>query len=233
MQESTSPQRRRWRPRPLYAASLALAVAGLLAACGSSASKASSATTASGNPASSAPASGSAGTAGAGAGTGAGTAAPVESSPPGDIPDTVAYPSWTSPDGKTTFVHPEGWSQTTVPGGVTFTDKLNSVTVTSSPGVPPTVASVDSQVNPTLGGPGRATKVVRTEAATLPAGPAVRITWQVNSLPAEVTGKVYRDEVMTYLVGQGGRVVRMDLSGAIGSDNVDPYRKMSQSLVLR
>ncbi len=168
-----------------------------------------------------------------GAGSSAGTAAPVESSPPGDIPDTVAYVAWTSPDAATRFVHPEGWAQAAAIGGVTFSDKLNSVTVTSMPGPAPTLADVTAQVTPILGGPGRATKVVKTEAATLPAGPAVKITWQVNSVPDAVTGKIFRDEVITYLVGSAGRLVRMDLSGAIGSDNVDPYRKMSDSLALR
>ncbi|MGH9060809.1 MAG: hypothetical protein ACRDZY_15045, partial [Acidimicrobiales bacterium] len=155
-----------------------------------------------------------------------------ENAPPGDIPDTVAYVAWTSPDNRIKFVHPEGWAKTAAPSGVTFTDKLNRVTVTAAPGPAPTVDQVRTQVVPTLGGPGRATQVVGVESATLPAGPAVRVTWRVNSEPDPVTGKVYRDEVVTYLVGSKGQVVRMDLSGAVGSDNVDPYRKMSQSLVL-
>lgn len=162
-----------------------------------------------------------------------GTPAPPEANLAGDIPDTVAYVPWTSADGKVSFVHPEGWAQTAVAGGVMFTDKLNSVTVVAAPGPPPTIAQVQAQVNPTLGGPGRATTIVGTEMAPLPAGPAVRVTWQVNSLADPVTAKVHRDEVVTYLVGAGGQVVRMDLSGAVGSDNVDPYRKMSQSLAVR
>jgi len=215
------PTHRRRAPIGLGVAT-ALAVA--LGACGSGGATATKSPTTS---------PGGAGPTVTGAGSTAGTAAPVESSPPGDIPDTVAYVTWTSPDSATRFVHPEGWAQAAAPGGVTFSDKLNSVTVTSMPGPPPTVADVATQVAPTLAGPGRAPKVVKTEAATLPAGPAVKITWQVNSVPDAVTGKVFRDEVITYLVGSAGRVVRMDLSGAIGSDNVDPYRKMSDSLVLR
>ena len=230
MQQLIVPHRPGRRRRRLLAATLLaatlLAAAALLASCGSSAPKTSSAST------STSPGTGSASSAPGGAAN-SGTPAPVETNPPGDIPDTVAYVVWTSADGKTSFVHPEGWTQTTASGGVMFSDKLNSITVTSAPGALPTVADAQSQVEPTLGGPGRATKVVRTETATLSAGPAVRITWQVNSLPDAVTGKIYRDEVITYLVGNGGRVVRMDLSGAIGSDNVDPYRKMSQSLVVR
>lgn len=227
MQQPTIPHR---SVRRLALVAGLLTAAGLLAACGSSAPKTSSAST-SAVSSSSAP-SGPVSSSPAGA-SNSGTPAPVETNPPGDIPDTVAYVSWASSDGKTTFVHPEGWTQTAAPGGVMFTDKLNSVTVTSAPGAAPTVAEVQSQVVPTLGGTNRATRIVSTAMTSLPAGPAVRVTWQVNSVPDPVTGKVYRDEVVTYVVGGPGRVVRMDLSGAIGSDNVDPYRKMSQSLVVR
>lgn len=159
-------------------------------------------------------------------------AVPVESNPPGDIPDTIAYVAFRLPDGSAQFTHPEGWTQTPVLGGVTFTDKLNSVTVTVSMGAVPTVEQVRRQVVPTLGGPGRAAGVWTVDPVTLPAGPAVRVVWRVNSEPDAVTGKVYRDEVESYFVGAAGRVVRMDLAGAVGSDNVDPYRTMTQSLRL-
>lgn len=228
MQLRTLPHRRIHCRRPVLAA-VVITAAGVLAGCGSSPAK----TTSPGPSASAGPGSTGPASTGAAGAVNSGTPAPVETSPPGDIPDTVAYVKWASADGNTSFVHPEGWTQTTAPGGAMFTDKLNSVTVTSAPGALPTMAEVQSQVVPTLGGPGRATKVVRTEQTSLPAGPAVHITWQVNSAPDPVTGKVYRDEVVTYLVAGGGRVVRMDLSGAIGSDNVDPYTKMSHSLVVR
>jgi hypothetical protein len=116
--------------------------------------------------------------------------------------------------------------------GVRFAEKLNSITVTTAAGAAPTVATVRAQVVPQLAGPGRAAQVGAVDSVTLPAGPAVRLTWRVNSEPDPVTGKIYRDEVVTYLVGSAGRVVRMDLSGAVGSDNADPYRIMSQSLKL-
>lgn len=55
-------------------------------------------------------------------------AAPVESNPPGDIPDTVAFVAYADRLGRFRFRHPEGWAQTAVAGGVRFADKLNSVT---------------------------------------------------------------------------------------------------------
>lgn len=64
----------------------------------------------------------------------------------------------------------------------------------------------------------------------LPAGPAIKVLWQTDSAVDPVTGKVHRDDVVTYVVGAKGLVVQMDLSGPVGADNVDPYKKMSQSL---
>lgn len=75
----------------------------------------------------------------------------TESAPPGDIPDTVAYVKYQSADGKVQFTHPEGWSTTNSSNGVQFTDKLNSVTVSTTTGPVPTVASVKSTIVPKLG----------------------------------------------------------------------------------
>jgi hypothetical protein len=161
-----------------------------------------------------------------------GTPVPVESNPPGDIPDTVAFVRWTAAGGRVSVTHPEGWTQVAVPGGARFSDKLNSVAVTAGPGTLPSVAQARTRA-PGLAEPGRAFELRSVESARLPAGQAVRVVWRVNSPPAEVTGKVYRDEVVTYLVAApGGRLVRLDLAGPVGSDNVDPYRTMSESLTV-
>lgn len=218
--------------RSSYALGLLSLAAVAVTACGSSSRTAgpAPAAAAAASPASGA-VTGSGATGSATAAPGGGTPAAVESNPPGDIPDTVAYVPYTGLAG-VSFTHPEGWAQSAVPGGIRFTDKLNGVTVTLAAGAVPTVAQVRSQVVPTLGGTGRATDVSSVDAATLPAGRGVRVVWRVNSAPDPVTGRIYRDEVVTYLVGDGRRVARLDLSGAVGSDNVDPYRTMSQSLKL-
>lgn len=154
----------------------------------------------------------------------------TESNPPGDIPDTIAYVDYKSADGKVQFVHPEGWSSTKSSSGVTFTDKLNSVSVSTTSGSAPTVDSVKSTVVPKLGTPSSNVKIGAVTAVTLPAGPAIKVLWQTDSAPDPVTGKVYRNDVVTYVVGAKGFVARMDLSGPVGADNVDPYKKMSNSL---
>jgi len=157
-------------------------------------------------------------------------AVPVESNPPGDIPDTVAYVAYADSAGGFRFRHPEGWAQTAVAGGVRFADKLNSVTVTSAAGSAPSVTDVRTRLVPDLEEPGVAFQLESVDPARLPAGSAVKVVWRRNSAPDAVTGRVYRDEVVTYLVGAGGRALRMDLSGPVGADNVDPYKTMSDSL---
>jgi hypothetical protein len=65
---------------------------------------------------------------------------------------------------------------------------------------------------------------------TLPAGSGVLIVYRRNSPADPVTGRSVRQEVHRYLIYGNHQVVVLDLFGAVGADNVDPYTKMSQSL---
>lgn len=159
---------------------------------------------------------------------------PVESNPPGDIPDNLAFVGYRSRAGGYAFTHPEGWARTGSGVRVTFTDKLNGVSVTSlTAAQAPTIASVRSTDVPRLQASVPAFRLRAIAAVTVPAGRGVRIVFRRNSAPNQVTGKVYRDEVEEYVVYAHGRLVRMDLYGPVGADNVDAYRTMSQSLRIR
>ncbi len=156
---------------------------------------------------------------------------PVESNPPGDIPDNLAFVSYTNNAGGYTFTHPEGWARTGTGTQVLFTDKLNGVAVDSlQASTAPTVASATSVDVPRLQSSVPAFELVDISAVTVPGGDGVRIVFRRNSEPDEVTGKVFRDEVEEYDIYRGGRLVRMDLYGPVGADNVDAYVTMSQSL---
>ncbi|MGI8457145.1 MAG: hypothetical protein ACR2LI_03390 [Propionibacteriaceae bacterium] len=158
----------------------------------------------------------------------------VESAPPGDIPDNVAFVPYANQPGHYTFTHPEGWARSGSGTSVQFTDKLNGVQVDSSAASQaPTVATARSLEVARLQGSVPAFELRGVSPATVPAGPAVRIVFRRNSDPDPVTGKVYRDEVQEYLVYGAGRQVRMDLYGPVGADNVDAYATMVHSLVIR
>jgi hypothetical protein len=161
------------------------------------------------------------------------TPVPAESNPPGDIPDNLAFVSYTNAPGRYRFVHPEGWAETQSGVSVEFTDKLNGVNATSlAASAAPTEQSARQQDVPRLQGTQKAFELRSVTAVTLPGGSAVRIVFRRNSDPDPVTGRQHRDEVEEYVVFRAGREVRLDLFGPVGADNVDAYRTMSQSLRL-
>lgn len=134
--------------------------------------------------------------------------------------------------GRYGFLHPEGWASVIKGPVASFTDKLNGISATAAAATSaPTVAGAKTAAT-TLARTEAAFELRRISAVTLPGGTGVLIVFRRNSAPDTVTGKVFRDEVNRYLIYRAGRQVTLDLYGAVGSDNVDPYTKISQSLRL-
>jgi hypothetical protein len=156
---------------------------------------------------------------------------PVESNPPGDIPDNTQFVPYHSKGGGFTISVPEGWARTTTKTSVSFTDKLNTIAVGWAPAASaPTTASASSTEVPQLKTTERAFKLVGVSSTTFPAGKAVLISFQENSAPNSVTGKQYRDDVLRYALFDKGQEVVLTLTSPVGSDNVDPWRIVTQSL---
>lgn len=186
---------------------------------------------------------GCSGSSGSGSGSGsgsasaspaAGAAAPTESNPAGDIPDNQAFVAYQPPGGGFTVKVPEGWARTSQGGTTVFTDKLNRVQITASAAATaPTVDSVTNQVVPQLRGQVPKFSSAKVSQVTRHAGPAVLLTYQGDSAPDPVTGKVVRDAFERYAFYQQGREVDLTLSGPVNADNVDPWRIVSDSLTWR
>lgn len=153
----------------------------------------------------------------------------TESNPPGDIPDNQIFVAYTA-TGFSLRV-PEGWARSTVVGGVSYTDKLNSVTITAgTAATAPTPASARTVDVPALA---RAVPKLSLRSITTvarPAGTAVLVMYQCDSPTDPVTGKVVRDAVERYLFWHGGHTVTLTLSGPLGADNVDPWKTVTTSL---
>ena len=214
-------------------AAAAVAAAFLLAACGGTGSG----TSVTPAPASSAVSTPGGSTGSASVATGQPTpvspepAVPTESSPPGDIPDSIAYVPYTAKAGGVTVSTPEGWARSTTASGVSFTDKLNTVQLDwTNAAKAPTVASAKTTDVPALAASTRAFKLGSVTSTSLPAGPAVLISYQANSEPNPVTGKQYRLEILRYELFHNGRQVNLTLLSPVGADNVDPWRIVSDSL---
>jgi hypothetical protein len=155
---------------------------------------------------------------------------PKDSSPPGDIPDSQAFVAFAAPDASYTVEVPEGWARTDSPGGVTFTDNFNTVVIESRTGTSaPTPASARltelaaiAAVTPGVSY-GDVSTVIRR------AGQAIVLTYHQDSAPSPVTGKVTVQSVERYEFFRNGRTVTLTLAGPVGADNVDPWRRITDS----
>jgi hypothetical protein len=152
----------------------------------------------------------------------------TESNPAGDIPDTQVFVDFVGA-GYTVQV-PEGWARVDSGSTASFTDKYNSIRIDtaatpSAPSVQTGLAELTVIRSGATGfAPGDVTVVQR------PAGSAVLITYQADSAANEVTGKVVSDAVERYEFFSAGTEVVLTLSGPVGSDNVDPWRTVTDSL---
>lgn len=204
-------------------------LAAAIAGCGSSSSSSSSPSSSS----TAASTSASASTSGASSTTTAGGVNPnaKETLPPGDIPDTIAYVPYAWPGHRLTVSTPEGWSRKNSSGALVFTDKLNTIRVQENPAKGPvTVASARSRDVPTLAASTQGFKLQSVSTVSRPAGSAVRIAYLGSSKPNPVTGKFGVLAFERYEFVHKGREVTLVLSSPQGSDNVDPWRKVTSSL---
>jgi hypothetical protein len=153
-----------------------------------------------------------------------------EQNPPGDIPDTAVFVAYRPPGAGLEFKVPEGWSRTNGATIVTFTDKLNFVTVTwQAVASAPTLADVQSTDVKTLTATQPAFKLVSVKEVKLAGGSAILLTYRQNGEPNAVTGKRYRLDVERFVFFRGGKRADLILSSPVGADNVDPWRTVSES----
>ena len=148
----------------------------------------------------------------------------------GDIADTATYVAYMPPSRLYVVKFPEGWSRTGDGDVVSFTDKFNAINVdVATVTVAPSVGSVRDVELRTVASKttnfraGTVTQVTRTS------GDAILATYEIDSAPNAVTGKTLRVAVERYEFFKAGRVVIVTLIGAVGADNVDPWKIVTNS----
>jgi len=152
----------------------------------------------------------------------------VETPVPGDIPDNQAFVAFNG-SGFVIKV-PEGWARTDNGGTVTFSDHYNSIHVETAPA--PTALTAASATATALAqvraaGPGF--KLGKVTTVNRHAGPAVLVTYRALSEPNPVTGKRVVLDVERYGLWHNGTRATITLSASKGSDNVDPWKTITDS----
>jgi len=157
---------------------------------------------------------------------------PIESNPPGDIPDTIQYPTYSPKGASFSVIHPEGWARTIGPGSkVSFTQDLFAMSVSWSPATAaPTVATAKATDVPRLRCTEPAFRLESVQQVKLPAGSSVLIRFQENSASNSVTGKQSRLEVFRYELFRGGTEVVLTQAAPVNSDTVDSWKKIREGI---
>ena len=147
---------------------------------------------------------------------------------PGDIPDTQVFVPYTTA-GYTVTV-PEGWAQSITGPTTTYTDHYNTIRIeTASTAAAPTVATVQSGEVPNLARSVPNFELAKVTSVNRTAGAAVLVTYRAGSTPDPVTNKRVALDVERYEFWRNGTSVTLILSGARGSDNVDPWKTVTNS----
>jgi hypothetical protein len=153
----------------------------------------------------------------------------TETPPPGDIPDSTVYLPYRAQTGEYQVKVPEGWARTMTGGGVSFTDKLNTISVAVVSAKAPTLASARTIEVPKIQSAVRHFTLAGLSTVQRPAGNVVLIRYSADSQPDPVTGKVYPDAVERYEFYRNGLEAIVTVSGPKGADNVDPWRTVTSS----
>jgi hypothetical protein len=148
--------------------------------------------------------------------------------PPGDIPDNQAYVAYKS--ATFSLKVPEGWARTQSGAATTFADKFNVIRVEIGKAAKaPTVASAQSADVAALKKSVKSFRLVKVSSVKRSAGMAIVISYRSVSAPNAVTGKSIATAVERYAFWKGGKLAVITVAAPVGSDNVDPWMKVTDS----
>lgn len=151
--------------------------------------------------------------------------------PVGDIPDNQAFVRYSNAAGRYSLEVPEGWARTVKGADVSFVSKLGSVEVSTAAGSTPlNASSVKANELAALAKTTGNLKTTAVKAVKLPAGAAIRASFTSTGPVNAVTGKAPALENELFVLNHAGKRVMVRFSAPLGSDNVDAWKQMSDSL---
>jgi hypothetical protein len=146
-----------------------------------------------------------------------------------DIPDDQAFITFTSPAGFALKV-PEGWALHDGGRETVFSDTYNRIALSAeSASRPFDLAYATSTLAPEIEKMGRAVRITEIAEIKLKPGRTVKIAYDANSEPNEITNKHVRQENERFYFVRKRQLVMLNLTTPKGADNVDQWRLISSS----
>jgi hypothetical protein len=91
------------------------------------------------------------------------------------------------------------------------------------------MAYAKSTLAPEIEKSGRAVRITEIAEVKLRSGRTIKIAYDANSEPNEVTNKQIRQENERFYFARNGELVMLSLTAPKGADNVDQWRLISSS----
>ncbi len=154
--------------------------------------------------------------------------------PSGDIPDSQVFVTYASSVGGYQLDVPEGWARRVDGTNVRFTFDFDGLSVKVTPARScPTASTILANQAQALDASGRAVTGAHVIDLTMSGEPVVLLRYESNSAPNSVTNKEVRLENDAYFYFHNGRLAELRLWAPAGSDNVDQWRRISNSFTWR
>jgi hypothetical protein len=157
-----------------------------------------------------------------------------EKNPPGDIPDNQIFVTYISSQGGYELEVPEGWARTENGRDVTFIYKLDGVSVsTTNTTQQPTSNDIRNNQAEQIKKTGGAVVINSIKDIQILKSPAVHMVYESNSDLDPVTNKRVRLENDVYYFYKNGSLVELRLWAPLGADNIDQWKRISNSFKWR
>jgi hypothetical protein len=157
-----------------------------------------------------------------------------EKNPPGDIPDNQIFVTYISSQGGYELEVPEGWARTENGRDVTFIYKLDGVSVsTTNTTQQPTSNDIRNNQAEQIKKTGGAVVINSIKDIQILKSPAVHMVYESNSDLDPVTNKRVRLENDVYYFYKHGSLVELRLWAPLGADNIDQWKRISNSFKWR
>jgi hypothetical protein len=146
-----------------------------------------------------------------------------------DIPTDQAYTTYMSPAGFTIKV-PSGWTRHDGGRETAFSDTYNRIALSVEPASRTfDLAYATSILAPQIEKMGKAVHITEIAEIKLTPGRTVKIAYDANSEPNEITSKRMRQENERFYFIKDDRLVTLSLTTPKGADNIDQWRLVSAS----